>query len=132
MATINVYHGVHIELCSEPMNVTVGVGDSYNFSCDGSNYNRQVWGFRNGIYKFFALVRNSSDGRRVVTRGHDNALQLQLWNIQLHDAGKYKCILTNNLERISITNYLRVLGEIFKVAIRKLNARVIRYVEQTH
>ena len=52
MATINVYHGVRIELRSEPMNVTVGIGDSYNFSCDGSNYIRQVWGFRNGIYKF--------------------------------------------------------------------------------
>ena len=73
--------------------------------------------------------KNSSDGRRVVTRGHNNALQLQLWNIQLHDAGMYKCILTNNLERISITNYLRVLGEIFKVAIRKLNARVPYFLD---
>ena len=107
-SSIPVYHVDSIIIYSAGVNVTVIVGESYNFSCNATNVPYHQW-----LYLVPSerprVMSNTTDGRVIVT----SDFELQLWDIRFEDAGIYRCLLTNHLSRLSLTNILSVIGKNF-------------------
>ena len=105
-SSISVYHADPIIIYSASVNVTVNVGESYNFSCNATNVLYRQW-----LYVVPSqrprVMSNSTDGRVIVTSN----FELQLRDIRFEDDGTYQCMLTNNLGRLGLTNNLSVIGE---------------------
>ena len=105
-SSTSVYNVDPIIIYSASVNVTVNVGESYNFSCNATNTVYRQWQYIVPS-EHPRVMSNTTDGRVVVT----SDFELQLRDIRFEDAGTYRCMFNNNLRRLSLTNILSVIGK---------------------
>ena len=106
-SSISVYHTDPIIVYSVSVNVTVNVGESYNFSCNVTNTVYRQWLYIVVPSERPRVMSNTTDGRVIVT----SDFELQLRDIRFEDAGTYQCMLYHNLRSLSLTNILSVVGK---------------------